>query len=192
MSTSLDQVHDLSLALFAGYPVIAVAYYAARTAPDASRSEPEGPRLLPIPERWAKGTRRRLLEIVGRSSHNRNRFDFVNSTARLDASFRLSGDIAILLWFVPGLAASTLAFLFGTDPDSGLALPRTLAAIALVMFFGAVGSLVIFATETTVFSSRDDAYAFDALARSFVLTNLVGAIVFVVAVLFAVGVFSPS
>lgn len=192
MSVSFDQVHDLSLALFAGYPVVAVAYYAARTAPDARRPEPEHARLLPLPQRWRKGIRRRLLEVVGRFASDRDRFDFAKGTARLDSGFRLSGDTAILLWFVPGLAASALAFLVGSDPDSSLTLARTLAAIALVMFFGAVGSLVIFATETTVFSAHDDAHAFDALARSFVLTNAAGAIVFVFAVLFAFGVFSPS
>ncbi len=75
-----------------------------------------------------------------------------------------------------------LAFLPGTDPHASHLWARAFAAI----------SLVIFATETTVFSARDDTRAFDALARNFILTNVAGAIVFVLAVLFVVGTFSPS
>src|ERR1700733_4575717 len=108
------QLADLTIAMAGGFPVIAVAFYAARFGSDNLDKIPENQKSIPIPPRWLKGIRWTLL------SHSTPVFkatsDEEDATMPMREEFKVSADQVFLWRFLTGLTIALGALVLRNWP----------------------------------------------------------------------------
>jgi hypothetical protein len=137
------QLADLTIAMTGGYPVVAVAFYAARVGPDDLSNIPEEQKRISIPPQWLKGIRWTLL------SHSTPIFEAAgdgDAAMPMGEDFKVSADRVFLWRFLTGLTISLGALVLRNWPVAS----HLCCAAALILFVATANTFVYFVTQTAM------------------------------------------
>jgi hypothetical protein len=158
-----EHVFDLGVALTTGFPVIAVAYYAARLLPDEFADMSDDSRRVLVPPAWAKGIRGWLVRLFARVPQ-----DFRTSSAPWLPMHKYAqgADAGFLVGFLLGLLLGLASLTF----ERFCWVARPTCAISLVVFVLIATNLANFVTQTMAVRStrRNEALGDEAADPSYV------------------------
>ncbi len=141
MQVDPETVRDISIALTTVYPVIAVAFFAARSTPDDLLAKVSNGLTIRVEDRWTRGWRRRAAGVARMPIQPGAR------AYQVDPRFWLGADQRFVTVFPIGflLALSSLAL-----SESHRA-SRLLLGVSIVLLQWLINSLLLFTTQTAAY-----------------------------------------
>jgi hypothetical protein len=138
-----SQLTDMTVTITGIFPAIAVAFYVVRIGPDDLRHISDEEKRIPIPEKWARGWRFRLLQ---RLTPTFKKMDEKDPSIPFAEDYRLGADRSFLLTFPPGMVASLASLTLRHWPVAA----HLLSAIALLLLVLTIRTFVLFASQTAM------------------------------------------
>jgi hypothetical protein len=131
-----DTVQHLGDGMIVSFPVLAVAYFAARGGTDRSEASTARPVVIPVPAQWRAGPRGFLVSVFQRIRDDEGNLLF-------DSYVRLGFDRSMLLALTAGMTAATAARVFTAYGQ----VTRALTGLSVAVFILALNTILVFTTQ---------------------------------------------